>query len=69
MCTCSLCGGYFKISTKMDFSSMDVCNDCSVSTPDVQGQYDAEIEFELNLIRNAGRVLPVFDNDDFGHGY
>jgi|VirMetMinimDraft_7_1064189.scaffolds.fasta_scaffold36615_1 hypothetical protein len=64
---CFICEGYFKFDNKI---KSNICNSCS-SSVDNDFTYDSEIEFEMNILKGSGRVLPVFDDSDSddSHGF
>lgn len=68
---CNLCHRNFRLTAYNTGSTCSTCLDIAEPT-----SLESEELDELKLIRNNGRVLPVFDtegsdynNDDYGHGY
>lgn len=74
---CFICDNYF-IASRWDKSrasgASDIsgvtCTECSTLT-DTSYYYDPDVEAELGILRNTGRVLPVFDDSDGddSHGF
>lgn len=64
---CFICEGYFKSDSN---DRNNICNSCT-SSVEQEYSYDSDIEFEMNILKGSGRVLPVFDDSDSddSHGF
>ena len=64
---CFICEIHFKFDNA---SRSNVCSSCSSSVENENYPYDSEIEFEMNILKGSGRVMPVFDDSDSdSHGF
>lgn len=68
---CNLCHRTFRLTAYNTSSTCSTCLDIAEPTTIQTEELD-----EIKLLRNNGRVRPVFDtegsdycNDDYGHGY